>query len=125
MPWAKDDTLSQDPLEGGIEISDAQYAQALQAKIEGWETLVINGLLVIRLPSPGPWYVWRDGAWILDPAAVALDGLKTARLGEVDLRVADLLVAANALKVAILAAETEAAVTAIDIAAALPLPPRN
>ena len=35
MPYMKNDTISQSPIEGGIEISGAQYQSLLAAKLEG------------------------------------------------------------------------------------------
>lgn len=120
MPFARDDRLSQDPLDGGIEISDQQYSEAVQAKADGEETLVIDGALVIRPICPGPLYVWRNDAWQLDPIATALHGLKAARLAEVDRRVMAYLAAAETLRSAIIGAETEAALGWIDIETDLP-----
>ncbi|HCC80368.1 MAG: hypothetical protein Tp185DCM00d2C31949971_26 [Prokaryotic dsDNA virus sp.] len=42
MPYMKNDTISQSPIEGGIEISGAQYQSLLAAKLEGKTVTVKN-----------------------------------------------------------------------------------
>jgi hypothetical protein len=46
MPYAAKDTISTSPIDGGIEISDAQYQEALQAIAEGKRIRVQEGQLV-------------------------------------------------------------------------------
>lgn len=64
MPFAKDDTISLAALDGGIEITDEQYADARAAKLSGREALVIAGELVIRDPAPSPQHAWEGGEWV-------------------------------------------------------------
>lgn len=46
MPYATKDTISTSPIEGGIEITDAQYQEALQAIAEGKRLRIRDGQLV-------------------------------------------------------------------------------
>jgi len=43
MPYMKNDTISQSMIDGGIEISDAQYQSLLAAKLDGKPVTVRNG----------------------------------------------------------------------------------
>lgn len=52
---------------GAIELTDAEYKAALDAKLSGREAIVIDGALVIRDPAPAPGYTWQDGAWAAPP----------------------------------------------------------
>lgn len=52
MAWAISGLISHDPIEGGIEISDAKYAQALDAMLGGKEIVVTDGGLSIVDPAP-------------------------------------------------------------------------
>ena len=65
MPFALNDTISKSPIEGGIEITDQQYADARAAKLAGREALVIAGELVIRDPAPSPQHAWEGGEWVV------------------------------------------------------------
>lgn len=47
MPYAKEDTISQDYIEGGIKITQKQYAKALQDKLNGQEVKVVDNKLTI------------------------------------------------------------------------------
>ena len=47
MPFAAENTVSQDPIEGGIKISDAQYKKALAAQIGGQSITIQSGSLII------------------------------------------------------------------------------
>lgn len=42
MPYMKNDTISQSPVDGGIEISDAQYKAVYEAMLEGKPVTVKN-----------------------------------------------------------------------------------
>jgi len=42
MPYMKNDTISQSPIDGGIEISDAQYQVVYEAMLEGKPVTVRN-----------------------------------------------------------------------------------
>jgi len=52
MPYAADDQISTDPIEGGIEITQQQYQDALAAMLNGKEVVVENGQMVLRDPPP-------------------------------------------------------------------------
>jgi len=43
MPYMKNDTISKSPIDGGIEISDAQYQSVYEAMLEGKPVTVKNG----------------------------------------------------------------------------------
>jgi hypothetical protein len=95
MPYAAENTLSQDPIAGGIEISQAQYKEALTAKLNGQSITIASGSLLIlsstmksvyligdkseiRIPENTPTQAgysdikpeefdeWVDGAWVVD-----------------------------------------------------------
>jgi hypothetical protein len=95
MPYALGNTLSQNPIADGIEISQAQYKEALTAKINGQSITVNNGSLLIlsgtmksvyligdksevKIPEntpaqagysdikPGEFDEWISGAWVVD-----------------------------------------------------------
>lgn len=55
MPYAADGRIGYDPIPGGIEITEAQYQQALDGVTEGLHVQIINGeLFVGPLPEPEP-----------------------------------------------------------------------
>jgi hypothetical protein len=95
MPYAAENTLSQNPIADGIEISQAQYKEALTAKLNGQSITVVSGSLLIlsntmksvyligdksevRIPEnkpaqagysdikPGEFDEWVDGVWVVD-----------------------------------------------------------
>jgi hypothetical protein len=95
MPYAAENTLSQNPIAGGIEISQAQYKEALTAKLNGQSITVDGGSLLIlsstmksvyligdksevRIPEntpaqegysdikPEKFDEWIDGAWVVN-----------------------------------------------------------
>jgi hypothetical protein len=95
MPYASENTLSQNPIADGIEISQAQYKEALTAKLNGQSIAVNNGSLLIlsstmksvyligdksevKIPDntpaqagysdikPGEFDEWIDGAWVVN-----------------------------------------------------------
>jgi hypothetical protein len=97
MPYASENTLSQNPIADGIEISPAQYKEALTAKLNGQSIAVNNGSLLIlskimksvyligdksevRIPEntpsqagysdikPGEFDEWIDEAWVVNVA---------------------------------------------------------
>ena len=81
MPYALNDAISKSPLEGGVEISNQQYAEALEAKLIGREAVVLGGTLVIRDRAPSPGHTWKNGEWVqptppepepVDPLELAL-----------------------------------------------------
>jgi len=53
MPYAAEGLISTDPIEGGIEITDEQYAEAINALISGQLVKVENGQMVIVDPAAG------------------------------------------------------------------------
>lgn len=64
MPYAIGDALLTDPLDGAIEISEQAYREALEAKLDGLDTAVIDGALVVRERSPSPDHEWDGEKWI-------------------------------------------------------------
>jgi hypothetical protein len=95
MPYAAENTLSQDLIAGGIEISQAQYKEALTAKLNGQSITIAGGSLLIlssimksvyligdksevRIPEntpaqvgysdikPGEFDQWIDESWTVD-----------------------------------------------------------
>jgi hypothetical protein len=52
---------------GAVELSEAQYHEALQAKLSGRETVVIDGQFVTRDRAPGPDHTWKNGEWAAPP----------------------------------------------------------
>jgi hypothetical protein len=97
MPYAAENALSQNPIANGIEISQAQYKEALTAKLNGQSITIASGSLLIfsstmksvyligdksevRIPEntpaqagysdikPGEFDEWLVGAWVVDVA---------------------------------------------------------
>lgn len=57
MAWGISGQISREPIEGGIEISDEQYADALAGMLDGKVIAVVDGVLSIEepaLPEPSP-----------------------------------------------------------------------
>lgn len=54
MPYAANNQISQDPIEGGIEISDEQYAEALDGMMEGKVVSIDGGFSVAEPAIPEP-----------------------------------------------------------------------
>lgn len=54
MPYAAHDTISTDPLENGIYITEIQYAEALNGMLDGKLIRIVNGELSIQDPPPPP-----------------------------------------------------------------------
>lgn len=59
MPWAAENSVSTSEIEGGIEISQAQYAQAIEALTVGKLVTIEGGFAVVdppepEAPEPGP-----------------------------------------------------------------------
>lgn len=54
MPYAADDKISHDPIPGGIEITDDQYAAALAGMLEGRLVSIEGGFRIALPPKPDP-----------------------------------------------------------------------
>lgn len=55
MPYAAESQISQAPIEGGIEITEQQYQEALAGMLDGKIVSIGNGFAVIDPPEPeGP-----------------------------------------------------------------------
>ena len=54
MPYATDGRISQAPIEGGIEISEADYSAALAGMLDGLQVQVLDGCLVVSPEQPLP-----------------------------------------------------------------------
>jgi hypothetical protein len=52
MPYATNGQISTAPIEGGIEITQQQYQDALAAMLEGKEVAIEDGQMVLRDPPP-------------------------------------------------------------------------
>lgn len=52
MPYAANNTISTDPISGGIEITDAQYAQALTEILAGKLVSIDSGFALVDPPKP-------------------------------------------------------------------------
>ena len=96
MPYAAEDKISQEIIEDGIEITEQEYQNALEAMLEGKKIAIRNGMLrflssekktvyntqdgsELEIPEnedipdgyteieyPGELYYWQDEEWILD-----------------------------------------------------------
>ncbi len=54
MPYAADGIISQDPMPGGIEITDKQYADALAGMLAGLVVTIGDGFKVAPASAPEP-----------------------------------------------------------------------
>lgn len=52
MPYAINGKISQEPIEGGIKISDSQYAAALEGMLSGLVVSIDNGFSIDLVPEP-------------------------------------------------------------------------
>lgn len=52
MPYAYTNVVSQYPILGGIEITDEQFSQAVDAVTEGRTIVVVDGQLELPWPEP-------------------------------------------------------------------------
>lgn len=50
MPYASENIVSTDPIEGGIEITEEQYSQALEAMCSGMVVTIVEGFAIIDPP---------------------------------------------------------------------------
>lgn len=96
MPYAAEDKISEVMIEGGIEITEQEYQEALQAMLEGKKIAIRDGMLrflssekktvysiedgsKLEIPEnedipdgyteiecPGELYYWQNGEWVLD-----------------------------------------------------------
>jgi hypothetical protein len=96
MPYAAEDKISEVMIEGGIEITEQEYQEALQAMLEGKKIAIRDGMLrflsskkktvyntqdgsELEIPEnedvpdgyteieyPGELYYWQNGEWMLD-----------------------------------------------------------
>jgi hypothetical protein len=67
MPYAADNTLSQNPIADGIEISQAQYKEALTAKLNGQSIAIANGSLLILSSTMKSMYLIGDKSEVRIP----------------------------------------------------------
>jgi len=54
MPYAGNGQISQEPIAGGVEISDAQYMEALEGMLAGLVVSIDNGFRVCPAPELEP-----------------------------------------------------------------------
>jgi hypothetical protein len=71
MPYATDDRVSQTIMEGAVEITAEQYAQAVQHIRSGGRVKLANGSMVLtQTPEQQDGHlppVWENGAWVHPP----------------------------------------------------------
>ena len=107
MPYAAEDKISQEIIEDGIEITEQEYQNALEAMLEGKKIAIRNGMLrflsskkktvyntqdgsELEIPEnedvpdeyteieyPGELYYWKNGKWVID-----IEQLKTRKIAE-------------------------------------------
>ena len=107
MPYAAEDKISEAMIEDGIEITEQEYQEALQAMLEGKKITIRDGMLrflssekktvyntqdgtELEIPEnedvpdgytevkrPSELYYWQDGEWILD-----IEQLKAKKIAE-------------------------------------------
>ncbi len=107
MPYAVEGKISKTQLEGGIEITEQEYKDALKAMLEGRKVAIRNGELRLlslqkktiyntqdgseleipenedipdgytEIKCPGELYYWQDGEWVLD-----IEKYKTNKIAE-------------------------------------------
>lgn len=53
MPYAAEGCISHDPIDGGVEITEAQYAEGLAAMLEGKRVSIVGGFHVAAVEAPG------------------------------------------------------------------------
>lgn len=63
MPYAKNGTISQSFIDGGIRISQKQYEAALAGMLDGLE-VTIDGGFAIRPAQPSEHHAWENGEWV-------------------------------------------------------------
>ena len=54
MPYAANGQISQSPIEGGVQITEAQYSEALNGMQKGYAVTVDEGFKVGPVPEPEP-----------------------------------------------------------------------
>ena len=99
MPYATDDQISQKPITGGVEISDAKYRELLSAQVNGQQFVIRDSTPVVLSETkrtvystedgseqqiaenaetpegytdtarPSEHHYWQDDAWVKDEAA--------------------------------------------------------
>jgi len=71
MYYAAENKLSTSPIEGGVQITAAQYSEALNTLMSGGHVFVHNGSVVLtyKPENKDGFYppVWRDGDWYFEP----------------------------------------------------------
>jgi hypothetical protein len=87
MPYAADGQISHAPIDGGIEISEQEYQQALAGMQDGEHVQIINGgLFVGPLPEPEPepepegppdWpAVIAERRWEVEVGGITINGMR-------------------------------------------------
>lgn len=94
MPYASEGQISQDYTEGSIEITEAQYAEALEGMLNGWVVTIISGFHVgPAVPPPPPEPPAPTEAEILAAQSLKLQGfvqLASAQKTALTNRISDL-----------------------------------
>lgn len=63
MPYAKNGSISQNPIEGGIRITQKQYEAALAGMLDGLE-VTTDGGFAVRAAQPSEHHAWENGEWV-------------------------------------------------------------
>ncbi|WP_454833148.1 tail fiber assembly protein [Pseudomonas veronii] len=54
MPYAANGIVQQDPIDGGVEITEDQYLEAVEGMVAGLMVTIDGGFKVIAVPAPVP-----------------------------------------------------------------------
>jgi hypothetical protein len=79
MAWATDGLISQSHIDGGIEITQSQYLDALAGMLNGKIVAVVDGELLLHLPDEPPPPLNPEPPTLLDAIAVKLAELDDYR----------------------------------------------
>lgn len=71
MYYAADNRLSTSPIEGGVQVTAAQYSEALNTLMSGGHVFIHNGAMVLTYkPENKEGFhppVWQGGDWHFEP----------------------------------------------------------
>lgn len=74
MPYAHNGQISQDPIDGGVQITEAQYHEALAGMMDGKVVSILDGFAVIDPADPEP----------LEPEQQTFEELQRAKLAQLN-----------------------------------------
>lgn len=81
MPYAHNGVISQGPLPGGIEITEAQYAEALNAMLLGNQVSIEGGFQIIPGPAPDTPPPTQEGPQVPQEVTAAQGGIALIQAG--------------------------------------------